>query len=267
MLIAQISDTHIGRPGDEVMGGVDTAGNLAKVVAHIADFRPLPDIVLVTGDLVNRGDDEEYTVLRQLLAPLTMPCFVIPGNHDDRDGMRRNFADHAYLPSRGVYLHYVIDDYPLRLVGLDTVIPGEPGGEMCEARLRWLDDILSRAPDRPTLVFMHHPPFTIGIDIMDDMRCSGGDAMGRIIERHSQVERILCGHVHRPVTLRWHGTTASTAPSTGAQLSLTFDDSVALSWSEEPPAYALHLWRPGKSLVSHVSQVGAFDRPRSIGSL
>ena len=101
MLIAQISDTHIRPKGVLAMGRVDTAGHLARAVAHIMALRPAPDVVLVTGDLVDAGMAEEYAHLRELLAPLPMPVHLIPGNHDLRDPLRAAFTDHGYLPRDG----------------------------------------------------------------------------------------------------------------------------------------------------------------------
>src|SRR5207244_13210507 len=123
---------------------------------------PSPDAIVSTGDLVESGEPEEYEHLRALLAPLRMPVFAIPGNHDAREPMRQAFGGDGYLPAQG-FLNYVIEDYPLRIIGLDTLIPGEGGGVLCPDRLRWLDEILARATERPTLVMMHHPPFVTGI--------------------------------------------------------------------------------------------------------
>ena len=150
----------------------------------------------------------------------------------------------------------MVDDYPVRLVALDTVVPNAPHGLMCEIRLAWLDDALSAAPDRPTIVMMHHPPFKTGIQIMDAMRCSGGAEFGAVIERHAQVERILCGHVHRAIQTGFHGTTAFVAPSTARQLLPLFEDGPIdySAWSDEPPAFLLHLWRNDGGLVTHLVQ-------------
>src|SRR3546814_9982601 len=105
--------------------------------------------------------------LKSILAPLRQRIIAIPGNHDGRDSMRAAFAAEGYLPDSG-FLQFAIDDaYPLRLVGLDTVIPGEGGGELCAERLDWLDATLPQKPDAPTLVMMHHPPFVTGLGHMD----------------------------------------------------------------------------------------------------
>src|SRR5207244_178210 len=107
----------------------------AKCVAELERMRPRPDVVLATGDLVDTAHPEEYRRLRHLLSPLSMPVYLIPGNHDDRDALAGEFGDHAYLPRGDRFLHYVIDDYPVRLIALDTLVPGEDRGLMCDERL------------------------------------------------------------------------------------------------------------------------------------
>src|SRR5260370_12491037 len=87
-----------------------------------------------------------------------MPVYVIPGNHDSREGLSRAFADRGYLPTSGGFLHYTVEEWPVRLIGLDTQVPGQPGGRLCAERLARLHARLREAPARPTLGFMHHPP-------------------------------------------------------------------------------------------------------------
>ena len=257
MLIAQISDMHVRAPDSKSFAGIDTAANLARAVAHLATLEPAPDVILATGDLVSDGRPAEYAILRGLLAPLGPPVYLIPGNHDIREEMLAAFPDHGYLPREGTFLHYVIERYPVRLLALDTVVPGELGGEVCAERLAWLDARLGEAAERPTVIFMHHPPFACGLAPFDATRCRGGAAMGAIVARHPHVERVLCGHIHRPVETRWHGTMASVCPSTALQLDLDLRADGVFTWSDEPIQCQLHLWRPGAGLVTHTLLIGA----------
>lgn len=260
MLIAQISDTHIKPEGRLAYRHVDTAAFLARCVEHLRALRPPPDVVLATGDLVDGGRPEEYRRLRELLAPLPMPVFLVPGNHDDRDALRAAFRDHGYLPAHG-FLHYVVEGYPARLIGLDTVVPGEGGGWMCEERLAWLAARLAEAPDRPTVLFMHHPPFWTGIGHMDRLGLRNAEALAAVVRNHPQVEGVLCGHLHRPIHVRWAGTVATTAPSPAHQVMLDLREDAPSAFTLEPPACLLHLWRPGVGLVSHLSYIGSFAGP------
>jgi 3',5'-cyclic AMP phosphodiesterase CpdA len=260
MLVAQISDMHIRPKGVLAMGRVDTAGYLVRAVAHLNALWPAPDVVLVTGDLVDAGMPEEYAHLRDLLEPLAMPAYVIPGNHDARDALRDGLGDHRYLP-RASFLQYVVESGPLRLIALDTLTPGAPHGELCEQRLGWLEARLAES-DRPTILFMHHPPFMCGLRGFDDTRLIvGTETLAAIVRRHPNVERILCGHVHRPIQVRWAGTIASVAPSTAHQATLDLAPDAPLMYSMDPPAVALHQWRPGTGMVTHLSYVGEYDGP------
>jgi len=260
MLIVHITDPHITSPGTLLMGIVDTASALERTVSALNRLDFSPDIAVLTGDLVETGTPEEYSYLRALLAPLRMPLFVIPGNHDSREPMRQAFIEDGYLPRQG-FLNYAIGDYTLRLIALDTLVPGEGGGALCSDRLRWIDRTLREAPDRPTLVLMHHPPFSTGIRRMDQAGLAGSTGFAEIIGRHPQVERILCGHLHRPIETRFAGTVAGTAPSTAHQIVLDLRAGARLSFAFEPPGYQLHYWREGIGLVTHTAAIGDWPGP------
>ncbi|HUN53074.1 MAG TPA: phosphodiesterase [Candidatus Sulfotelmatobacter sp.] len=261
MLIAQITDTHIKPEGRLAYRVVDTEPCLARCVAAVEAGRPKPDVVLMTGDLVDAGRPEEYARLRRLIAPLSMPVYLIPGNHDKRGALRAAFPDHRYLPVDGEFLHYTVEDWPLRLIGLDTLVPGCGHGALCAERLAWLERQLAAAPERPTVVFMHHPPFATGIAHMDEIALAEPEKFAAIIARHPQVERVLCGHVHRSIQVRFHGTVASVAPSSAHQVALDLRPEGAAAFMLEPPGYQLHLWQPGTGLVTHTAAVGDFAGP------
>lgn len=260
-VIAQISDMHVRAEGRLAYGRVETSGFLARTVEQIARLTPRPDLVLATGDLVDGGEPAEYARLRDLLAPLPMPVHLIPGNHDDREALVAAFPDHAYLPRDGRFLQYVVDAEPLRLIGLDTLLPGESGGLLCEERLAWLDDRLRAAPERPTVVFMHHPPFRTGIGHMDAMGLANAEGLGEVLARHGQVERVVCGHLHRSIQVRWRGTLVSTAPSTAHQVVLDLREDAPATFAMEPPAFLVHYWREDLGLITHTSHVGDFAGP------
>lgn len=261
MLIAQLTDTHLRAEGQLLYDRLDTAAYLEQAVAHVLKLDPRPDVAILSGDLVEGGSPEEYARLRRLLAPLPMPVYVIPGNHDARDALRAAFSDKSYFPASG-FLQYAVDDGSLRLIALDTLVEGKPFGELCAERLAWLDARLTES-DKPTLLFMHHPPFDTGISAFDGAKLNvGAERFAEIVRRHPHVERVTCGHVHRSIQVRWAGTVASTAPSTAHQATLDLHPGAPLSMMMEPPAIALHQWRPGTGLVTHISYTGAFDGPK-----
>jgi len=256
MIIAQITDLHVVAKDRLCYRQIPTNTQLAEAVAQINTLAPRPEVVIASGDLVDHGREDEYQVLREILAPLAMPVFVIPGNHDRREALLKVFSDRTYLPRVGSpFVHYAIEDYPVRLIGLDTSVPEHHHGMMCDERLRWLDETLSAQPDRPTLIFMHHPPFRTGINWMDSSGLHGGRRMEEIVARHRNVIRVAAGHIHRPIHLAWAGTIASTAPSTCHQVTLDLAGGDGFEFVMEPRAIQLHVLDASYGLVTHLSYV------------
>jgi 3',5'-cyclic AMP phosphodiesterase CpdA len=264
MRIAQITDLHVVAKDRLYYGKVPTNDQLREAVAHLNALKAPPAAVIASGDLTDHGRAEEYSVLREILSPLKVPVFVIPGNHDNREELLKAFADQDYMPPLGSpFVHYVIDDYPVRLIGLDTHVPGHHHGELCAERLRWLESTLQARADAPTLIFMHHPPFRTGIRWMDSAGLHGGRKLERVVSRHPQVVRVACGHIHRPIHVAWAGTIASTAPSTCHQVALE-PGGDGFEFVMEPRAIQLHVWDPGYGLVSHLSYVPNSYEPMSL---
>ncbi|HZD26354.1 MAG TPA: phosphodiesterase [Alphaproteobacteria bacterium] len=261
MLIAQLTDLHVRPRGRIAYERVDTNAMLEAAIGHLSALDPGPDVVLMTGDLTDCGLIPEYELLRELIAPLEAPVYLVPGNHDRRENLRAVFGDAGYLPAGGEFLHFTVEDHPVRLIGLDTVVPGKGHGEMCAERLAWLEARLEEDPERPTVLFLHHPPFATGIPAMDTIGCRNAAAFGAVVARYPAIERVLCGHHHRPIQARWHGTLASVAPSTAHQVELDLSGRGQARFNMEPPGYQLHLWREGAGLSSHTVYVGAFEGP------
>ncbi len=261
MLIAQITDLHAVEDGRLAMEAVDTNAAVDRAVARLNTLRPAPDLVIVTGDLVDQGRPAQYAGVARRLAALACPFVVLPGNHDERTALVDAFPGHGYLPTHGGPLNYVLEDHAVRIVALDTTVPGLSGGEVGEAHLSWLDARLAEAPDRATLIAMHHPPFATGIAFMDRIGCAGGGEMAAVVARHPQVHRVICGHVHRAIQVRFGGTVASIAPSTAHQIPLVLDDvTFADAWVREPPGFALFKWT-GTVLIGHHAYIDGFGSP------
>ena len=260
-LLAQVTDMHIKAGGKLSYRVVDTEAALTRCIAHLMKMPQLPDAVLFTGDLTDFGRPEEYDNLARLLDPLTMPYFLMPGNHDDPERMRWKFPIHAYMRQRSGKLDYVIDNFPVRIVALDSTIPRQSGGELTVSQLQWLDETLRGAPKKPTIVALHHPPFWTGIGHMDRMALANPAALEAVIARHAQVERVISGHLHRNIVKRFGGTVASTSPSPSHQVALDLADDALSQFVMEPPGLQLHFWREGIGLVSHTAAIGEFAGP------
>lgn len=262
MLIAQISDLHVRAADKLLYGKLDTAAYAERAVAAIAAYKPAPELVLVTGDLVDKGAPDEYANLRRILDRLPMPYRLIPGNHDSRDALRISFPDHPYLAGAGDFICYTIEGHPLRLIGLDSLDAGRVGGRLCDVRLDWLDARLSEARDTPTMIFLHHAPFRTGVTHFDEAVFEGAEAFASVIRRHPQVERVVGGHVHRSMNMRWAGTVFSTCPSTAHQFVLDLSPENHVDYALEPPAFQIHAWRAGQGLLTHTLPIGDFPVTR-----
>jgi len=260
-LIAQITDLHIRPSGKKAYGLVDTEAMLRAAVASILAQPMKPDAVIASGDLTDCGLVEEYELLRDCLKPLPMPVYLIPGNHDRRENMRLVFGGDSYLPMNGEFLHYTVEDLPMRLIGLDTVVPGKGHGEMDAPRLAWLKARLDEQPDRPTFIFMHHPPFPTGLQHMDSINCRNAPAMAALLKGRENIERVACGHHHRSIQIRWAGTIGSVAPSVAHQVVLDLNPHDDATFTMEPPGYHLHLWQPDAGTITHTAFIGSFSGP------
>ena len=261
MLIAQLSDPHVRPEGVLYQGVVDSNAMFAAAIAQVNALDPRPELVLLSGDLVDQGEPAEYAMLRLLLRALAVPALVIPGNHDEREAFRAAFEDHAYLPGAGAMNYAVGDRGPVRIVALDVTLPGLHHGAVDEQGARWLDATLACEPDRPTIVMMHQPPFESGVSYLDDYLCRDGGRLSAVVSHHGQVERVVCGHVHRFMHMRFGGTMLCTAPSTATAIDLQLCRDAKPSSHVEPPAMLLHHWRPGVGLITHFVPIGVFPGP------
>lgn len=262
MLFAQITDLHIRAPGSLLSGRVDTAAFLDRMVARLNALQPRPDFLLITGDLIDGGTEAEYAHLRERLAPLAMPVRLALGNHDGRQAFRASFPELGYWNAADPFVQYALDLGPCRVLVLDTLDEGKPSGALCRTRLDWLSAELAKDRSTPTLVAMHHPPVPAGIARMDPSRLiEGAERFKELILAAPNVERIVAGHLHRPVTVRFAGTVLDVMAGAAHQIHLDTAGADPLSFTFEPPAIQLHILVPGAGLVSHRLSVEPFDGP------
>jgi 3',5'-cyclic-AMP phosphodiesterase len=262
MLICQLTDLHVrpvGKPANRV---AETNMFTERAFRAVARLSPEPDMVVITGDLTECGLDAEYTNLARLLRKwLPMPVFVIPGNHDRRGNFREGLKHLPGVTADPHYVQYAVEDHPVRLVMLDTLVPGAGHGELHAGQLEFLDRTLAAVPGKPTIVAMHHPPFVCGIAHMDRINLRDAPAFTAIIAKHRQVERIICGHHHRPIVARVAHAIASIAPSVAHQVEMTLDPHDPGAFVFEPPAFQLHRWTPADGIVSHTVYIEDFPGP------
>jgi 3',5'-cyclic-AMP phosphodiesterase len=245
-LLVQLSDPHIGANWN----GEDATAALRDVVDAVVALPNRPDAVLISGDLSEHGDPAEYAAVSETVAAIGAPVHVIAGNHDDRAALRAAFG----LPGEAAGpIQWAADLGPLRLVGLDTTIPGEDRGALGTERLRWLDAELARAPDQPTLLAMHHPPIATGVAPWDAIGLPPVDrlALGRVLDDHAQVRAVVCGHVHQTIVASVAARPALAVPSTYVQAQLNFSAAEIDLAPGRPRGFAMHAL-VGREIVSYV---------------
>ncbi len=249
-LLLQISDPHIGANWNDS----DPDECLLRAVEAILTLPDRPDALLVSGDLTDNGAPEEYQRVRELLAPLDLPPHVLPGNHDLRGPLREAFG----LPGVGEEpVSYAVDLGPLRLVCLDSTIPGAEGGSLDDGRIEWLEATLAEDTGTPTVVALHHPPLRTEIPTFEriGLATDSREALAEVIARHPQVARIVAGHVHRSIVAELAGRAVVTVPSTYLQAALDFT-APKLQMCADPPGFAVHALR-GDSLTTHLQRMAS----------
>ncbi|RST83872.1 serine/threonine protein phosphatase [Aquibium carbonis] len=241
MRIAHLSDLHVlvDPTGRGLVRG-DAVSRARALVADVAALAPKIDVVAITGDLTDDGEEADYALVRDLLAPLDVPVLAVPGNHDLRVPMRAAFDAAAYEDP--FFLHHEAVLGSTRFLALDSLSAGEVGGRLCPARLDWIAGKLSRPFEGDTFLLIHHPPCPTATGVLDDAILIEGNAELRaILAGLERPAHILCGHLHRPIQCLWDRSLVSVATSTAFQFALEIDAERQPPLSDEPFAYRIHI--------------------------
>lgn len=252
MLIAQVTDIHLGFEPDNP--AEFNRKRLDQVLRQLSAMKPRPDMLLATGDLVDRGDSESYRRLRNAFDGCPFPVFYCLGNHDVRENFVQWFPE---TPTADGFVQYEHETPDLRILFLDTLEEGRHGGAFCETRADWLKARLAEKPEAKTLIIMHHPPVEVGVEWMNTHPDEPWvRRVTEAIDGHDQIAGIICGHLHRSITAGWRGKTIAICASTAPQVALDLSridpeqpDNRPMIIAD-PPAFALHRWN-GQELVSH----------------
>jgi len=248
-VLLQLSDHHLGAD----WGGGDPLGRLREAVAAVRELPDPPDAVLLSGDLSDNAETAEYESVREELAPLRAPLFPLPGNHDARAPLREAFGLAGEGEER---IDYAAELGPLRLVVLDSTVPGQVEGGLDAAALAWLDAELAAAPRLPTVLATHHTPLATGIPAWDGINVTAAEraALAEVIARHPQVLATVGGHLHSPAVATLGGRPVLAAPSTYLPTAPRFGSEEVPGFGPGPGGYALHVLRDGE-LTSHLRWV------------
>lgn len=266
MLIAQISDTHVEAPGKLAHGAYDSHALFVAALEKLRTIQPKPDFLLHTGDATHHGDTAIHNDFRARMEATGIPYAVIPGNHDENEILRATFADKPWMPREG-FLHFVIDLAPVRLICLDTTIPGKVEGTLCAARMAWLEAQLAEALSAPTIIAMHHPSFRIGRASSDARPFGHAKEFAELVGRYPNVAIVTAGHVHCTLQARIGQAVALAVPSTAYQFAMDRRPAAPLGVIDEPPGFYLHEWTEASGFTSQCVLLGDYNvRPMGVAA-
>jgi 3',5'-cyclic AMP phosphodiesterase CpdA len=247
VVLAHLSDLHVD-------GTLAARSRLERAVSYLARLPGSVDAVVVSGDVSDRGTEEDYAVVRTLLAQLRAPVFYAVGNHDLREPFAATLLDRPAADGSSP-LNDVHDIGGLRLVVLDSVVPGRPEGRLDDTTLDWLDATLAAAPATPALVALHHPPVALGLPVLDAIRLVNAADLETVLARHACVVGTLCGHAHTAASSSFAGRPLRVAPGVRSSAVLPWETSEAsgaeVLTTDLPVALAFHLYFEGV-LNTHV---------------
>jgi 3',5'-cyclic AMP phosphodiesterase CpdA len=221
------TDTHIIAGG--TLYNCDTSASLQRVVAVLNDLEPRPAFAVIGGDLVSPDIldrhrvltaaeyEPSYRLFRELISPLQYPTYMLLGNHDHRQ------AFHQVMQSPVSTLdtphHYSFDCQGYHFVALDTHQPGQSAGYLDAPQLAWLQADLAASRGQPTVVFLHHHPWPLGLAWLDAVPLHNGAELVDVLRQYPDVRWMICGHVHLDQAIQRDGLTMLTTPATCVQAS------------------------------------------------
>jgi Icc protein len=213
MIIAQISDTHITLDTPDADQRIR---DFALTVADINALDPAPDAIVHTGDIVHNGQPDEYAQAVAILAKARAPVYVLAGNKDNRANLRAAFSTRGYLAPDSGFIDYAIDDYPVRLIALDTLNSVSNKGDFCPERVTRFIDLIDGETTKPIVVFTHHPPFEVmvGPDRLHFETPEKISRLRRALQYSGRVVAVCSGHVHRAAAGRVGSIPATVVPCT-----------------------------------------------------
>lgn len=258
MLIAQVSDSHVEEPGKIAQRFYDAHAAFARALDKVAAVEPRPVFLLHTGDVTHHGSVEVHRDVRARLEATGIPYAVMAGNHDENERLRAAFADKPWMPASG-FLHFVIELPPVRIICLDTTIPGKVEGTLCPERMEWLAARLSEKPSAPTMIAMHHPAFRIGRPTSDARPFGNAGGFAELVASYPNVSLVTAGHVHCTLQARIGNAVALAVPSTAYEFAVDRRPGAPLQVINEPPGYYLHDWTEAAGFTSQCVLIGDYQ--------
>lgn len=246
MKFIHATDPHLITPG-ELLHSLNPLDRFKACIRSINERETDAEMVVITGDLADRGQLSAYEALREELARLRLPYHLLVGNHDDRSNFLSVFTD-AWADEHG-FVQGVVDTVAGRFLFLDTMQPGQSAGKYCADRCHWLQRELSAASEDPVFIFMHHPPFDVDIPFLDRIGLNDKRPFIDALDGHGNIRHLFFGHVHRPISGSWRGIPFSTLTSTNHQVVLNMHDIAPVNYWDEAPTYNVVSLHEDRTLV------------------
>ncbi|MDQ0393443.1 phosphodiesterase [Labrys monachus] len=246
MKIIHLSDIHMCPPGQHVVG-FDPAARLAAVVDTVNAEHADADLCVVSGDLTDAGDEPSYRRLKPIIETISVPVHLMLGNHDRRGAFLSVFPE---VPTDGHgFVQSTVEIGDFRVILLDTLDEARPSdGYLCEMRLSWLERELAKDPSAKTIVFLHHPPFSLGVEYFDAMLLRNGAEFEHLLDRHRTVVHVAFGHVHFPAFGLAATRSFSASRGTCHPIRTTLAGMTA-TYIDRPPGYDILLADRGRVIV------------------
>jgi len=253
--ILHLTDLHLCPAGETVVT-FDPEARLADCIADIHLRHADADLCVVTGDLTDRGDVPSYVRLRQLLETMIVPVRLLLGNHDRRTAFKAVFPE-APADENG-FIQSALDLDDIRLIFLDTLDESQPGGGvLCRQRLAWAERHILDAGRRNVTVFLHHPPFDVGVEYFRHMLLAqGGDALLDLLSNHLGVRHLVFGHCHINLTGQRRGISFSGNCGTCHPIDVELQGH-SVKYVDRKPAYDILLLDRDRIITHTIELVGA----------
>ncbi|MFI5779552.1 metallophosphoesterase [Nocardia sp. NPDC051570] len=235
-VLAHLSDLHLD-------GSIRNASRAERALRHLADLPRAADAVLITGDITEAGDPQDYLDANSAVTKLRerSPVLFCPGNHDARGPFARELLGLATPTDGPVNQTHTVAGVSFVLA--DSTVPGKSEGRFGEQTLDWLDETLTAAADQPVFLAMHHPPVPLGIPYMDRIRLQDADAFATVLALHQNVAAILCGHAHTAAAADFHGVPVRVAPGVKSTAMMPWEQPEGkVTNLDLPIALAYHLY-------------------------
>lgn len=244
--IAQVTDLHLFADEHQQLLGLRTAKSFQAVIERLLCLQHQLDLLLLTGDLSQDGKFESYQRLQHLLTPLSIPTYWLAGNHDHLPTMQQVLNQMPISAQKAFVCggwHFVL---------MNSAVPGFAHGQLSAATLDWLEEILARKNNTPTLVALHHPPFRVNSDWLDSSTLANPEQLFAVLDRHKQVKLVLFGHIHQEFYYQRNGVDYLGSPSTSIQFE---PRSASFALNPEPPGFRLLKLYPDGSWKTKIERV------------